>query len=99
MEEIFVYGTLIDEKVQRKLIGRTPELSPDILEKYIKKYVVLEGQTYPLIDKRDNNFVEGFVMKINEEELAIFDKYEGSNYKRNKVTLKSRKIVWVYLKP
>ena len=41
--------------------------------------------------------IEGTVLELTDEELALTDKYEPENYKRTKITLRSGKEAWIYL--
>ena len=98
MELLFVYGTLKDPLIQRSVIGRKPSQSEDVLEGYKKSTITLGGNTYPIVSKHPGSFnhVEGIVMEVSEEELALIDKYETDAFKRAKATVQSGKEVWVY---
>ncbi len=97
-ENLFVYGTLKDLKVQKSVFGRTTKGIPDILERYRKSEIEICKKKYPAIVFDRDNFVEGLVISITLIELKSIDKYETDAYKRLKVILKSGKSAWVYVK-
>ena len=107
-EYLFSYGTLQKEKVQLELFGRILQGSKDILKGYrvstieIKDESVLSKseQKYHLIaifSKDKNDFIEGTVFQITEEELFMADQYETDDYKRVEVRLESGKTAWIYV--
>ena len=97
-ENLFVYGTLMDSKVQKSVFGRITKGIPDILERYRKSEIEIGKKKYPAIVLDKDNFVEGLVISIIPIELKLIDKYETDAYKREQVVLKSGKTAWVYVK-
>lgn len=99
MEElVFVYGTLRDPKIQTEIIGRLVEGSPDTLVGYKKSTITLRNTVYPILVPEPNGIIEGEILKLTPDELARVDEYETNAYRRVKVTLKSGREAWVYLK-
>ena len=97
MQNLFVYGTLRDSKVQKEAIGREVESENDILEGYTKSKVVLKGITYPILIE-GNEEIEGVVLKVTEDEIKKLDIFETSAYRRVMKKLKSGISAWVYVK-
>ncbi len=99
-EKIFVYGTLQQPEVQIKVIGRVVKSTPDILLGFRKSTIEINSNIYPIIEEDSNSDEEinGLVLDIEEEDLKNLDEYETNAYRREKVTLKSGLLVWVYQK-
>lgn len=100
METVFVYGTLRNSKLRKKLSGRDiiPK-SPDNLKGYEMSQVSDDGQTYPIIVKNDDSeqIIQGELIEITQAELLLFDCYEGPLYRRVKVHLESGENAWTYI--
>lgn len=97
-EKLFIYGTLADPKIQKQVWGRITKTTPDILQGYKISEIEIEGEIYPLIIPSKFSEVNGWIIEITNKELEKIDEYESNSYKREKVTLKSGTIAWVYLK-
>lgn len=95
-EELFVYGTLRLPEVQLRVIGRSVELTSDILNGYKTVPVVIGGNEYLTLIQDDNSKIEGAVISVTKEELERIDAYEPEEYERISLTLESGKSVWVY---
>ena len=100
MEKLFVYGTLMESNVQKKVIGRIIEGEKDSLIGYKKSSIQIEGEIYPIIEKSKNrnDIIFGKVLLVTNEELKELDKYETDAYRRIKVVLVSGEDSWVYTK-
>jgi gamma-glutamylcyclotransferase (GGCT)/AIG2-like uncharacterized protein YtfP len=96
MESLFVYGTLQDAEVQQRIIGRLVAGSPDALDGYRKAQISIGGNFYPFAVQDAADSVRGQVLEVTADELAAMDAYEGDEYRRIQVTLRSGRIVWVY---
>lgn len=92
MEALFVYGTLQDPATQQHLIGRTLDSEPAVLPGYRNH---TEG-TYPVALPEDGASIDGQVLRVTPEELAILDEYEGDAYERVRATLENGMEVYVY---
>jgi len=97
-QQLFTYGTLRDEKIQKEIIGRVIAGTPDVLEGYAKSQIEVKGGTYPIIIPDVNSSIAGHILLVTPEELERIDEYETDAYKREKVTLKSGETAWVYKK-
>ncbi len=98
MENLFVYGTLRDKEVQKKVYGRSQSGEPDKLHGYAKSTIVINNNTYPILVENKSGSVDGFVLNINSDELKKIDEYETKAYRRVQVMLESGKRAWVYAK-
>lgn len=96
MEQLFVYGTLLDASVQQKVLGRVAAGQPDRLAGYKKYKIKLGRHVYPIIKPEAGGLVEGAVLAVTPTELKRIDQYEGQAYQRKKVTLASGRQAWVY---
>lgn len=105
---LFSYGTLQKEEVQRNLFGRTLTGWPDTLPGYAIATVEIKDESFLqkgeeklqrtlLPTGNQNDGVEGTVLQITEEELAIADAYEPVEYRRTEVKLQSGRSAWIYL--
>jgi len=97
-EKLFVYGTLRDSEVPKKVFGRTEVGKPDVLEGYERSQVVVEDETFPALVPKEGSIIDGLVLEVNNGELAKIDHYETDAYVRKRVNLKSGSQAWVYLK-
>lgn len=108
MHYLFSYGTLQKEKVQLDLFGRTLRGSKDILRGYIISTIEINDEAFLskgeekyqkslVFSGNEDDFVEGTVLEITEEELLTADQYEPANYHRTKTLLSSGKEAWIYL--
>ena len=98
MEQLFVYGTLKDPRIQEKVIGRTIKGSHDILEGYKISKINIKGKLYPIIVPQITSSIPGLIISVTDNELRSIDKYETNIYTRKKILLKSGRTAWVYQK-
>lgn len=98
MPLLFTYGTLQDPQVQQYVFGRVLEGQMDKLPKY-KWFENAVYERYPLVKPTNNpnDFVDGMVYGLKNEDLKICDVYETSAYTRKLITLASGKRAWVYV--
>ena len=94
MENLFVYGTLHDPKVQLLLIGRTVPSIPAVLLKYRRDIELFPP--YPVAVSDADSYINGWLIRVTEQELVKLDEYEGENYIRIRVTLATGIEAWVY---
>ena len=99
MENLFIYGTLMDPEVQKQVIGRTQKPTTDVLEGYRKLNITISDERYPIVVRHEEGKVDGQVIELTEQELKAVDEYETQSYRRVNVTLKSGKNAWVFVKP
>jgi gamma-glutamylcyclotransferase (GGCT)/AIG2-like uncharacterized protein YtfP len=95
-EHLFVYGTLMEPDVQKRVFGRTALGKPDTLTGYKKCSIRLGSSVYPIIKSEAGSAVEGIVIEVTLAELKLIDRYETDVYRRKKVMLASGRWAWVY---
>lgn len=102
MEHLFVYGTLRDPRVQKRLFERELTGFFDELTGYRRDKIRIpdnaEGTVYPIITYTgaSENSVKGTVLELNQDDLQIADRYEGADYRRKEVHLNSGIRAWTY---
>mgnify|MGYP002638876414 FL=1 len=85
---IFVYGTLLDDTVRGRVLGKDIKGTQDVLEDYIiDNHSILTS--YPTIIPLDQGYVNGMYFDVNEEDIKKLDRYESQYYKKIEVKLKS----------
>ncbi|WP_062354190.1 gamma-glutamylcyclotransferase family protein [Herbidospora yilanensis] len=94
---LFSYGSLQLERVQLARFGRRLEGRPDALPNHRLTTVKMPGGTVPIVQRSPGEEVLGVIYQLGAEELAAADAYEGVEYARRLVTLKSGVTAWVYL--
>ena len=97
-ERLFVYGTLKDRKVQKKVFNESLKGIYDSLTGYKKSKIITKKGTFPVIVPEKGDLVKGLNIFVTPRELKSIDKYEGFEYKKKKVVLKSRRKAQVYVK-
>lgn len=108
MENLFSYGTLQLESVQRDTFNRTLTGFKDTLTGFKISMVKIEDPAviassglaeHPILSHtgESEDEITGTVFELTEAEIQQADEYEVSAYKRAAVTLKSGKEAWVYV--
>jgi len=109
MNNLFSYGTLQMEQVQLDTFGRRLKGKKDVLRKYIINNLKITDpdvikssgtDIHPILEYtgNQNDFVEGTIYEISDEELELADIYEVDDYQRRLLTFESGTKAWVYLK-
>ncbi|MBK8467033.1 MAG: gamma-glutamylcyclotransferase [Chloracidobacterium sp.] len=106
MEYLFSYGTLQKSETQLELFGRLLNGWSDTLEGYKTAEIAIddavfltrEGSRQLTAVASSGDKIYGMIFEISAEELERVDRYEPGNYERIKVTLRSGKQAWIYLK-
>lgn len=96
LEAVFAYGTLLDPKIQQRVIGRLVESKPDVLPGYRKGTLKLSKNSYYIAVRDPDHSIEGGVLMVTGDELKRIDRYEGKHYERARVVLESGIEAWVY---
>jgi gamma-glutamylcyclotransferase (GGCT)/AIG2-like uncharacterized protein YtfP len=99
IHQLFVYGTLRDKEVLKRVAGREiVPLTREFLTGYKLSSIELGEISYPILieDKNSNERIEGDILEVTSEELRLIDEYEGPEYRRIKVVLEKGAFVWVY---
>ncbi len=109
MEQLFSYGTLREEAVQRAVFGRRVDTIPDVLAGYRLVTITITDRTAIAISGRAEhrileptgqagNRMEGAVLDLTLKELALADAYEDPAYRRARVNLVTGVDAWVYVR-
>jgi gamma-glutamylcyclotransferase (GGCT)/AIG2-like uncharacterized protein YtfP len=101
METVFVYGTLRDKDTRKRLCGRDVYTENyDCLKGFELSSIHDENQSFPILVENDlsDQIINGEIIELSRSELLLIDQYEGSFYRRIKITLESGKLAWVYIK-
>ena len=78
---LFVYGTLQDEHLVERLLGRRLPWQPAVLEGYCRMLDASIG--YPVVHPLAGASVDGRLLDgVDQEALAALDAYEGREYRR-----------------
>jgi gamma-glutamylcyclotransferase (GGCT)/AIG2-like uncharacterized protein YtfP len=99
---LFAYGTLLDEKVQRRVFGRVVvETVPARLAGWRVVPRAVLGR-YPGIVKATGEATAGALLRLDSRELAKADAYEDAPklYRRRRVNARAGRQavrVWVYV--
>ena len=91
MRPVFVYGTLSSPQVVETLLGRPPTVifPPAQLHHYSRHPV--KGFVFPAMIPNPEKRVDGFLIEdLNEKELELFDWFEGDEYSRKVVEVRTK---------
>ncbi|WP_406386011.1 GDSL-type esterase/lipase family protein [Streptomyces sp. NBC_00211] len=103
---LFSFGTLMDERVQTALFGRTVPTSPASLAGYTTRplpitdpaVIAASGlDVHLILEPELGAAVEGAVLRLTDRDLAAADAYEVDDYVRRRVVLTSGESAWAYL--
>lgn len=105
---LFSYGTLQSEAVQLATFGRRLEGRPDALvghkivmiEIVDEAFIATSGTAHHRnlqFTGTSSDIVEGTILSLTADELALADSYEPSGYERVQVQLRSGSTAWVYV--
>lgn len=82
--DLFVYGTLMDPELVRRLTGRIFSRCPARLADFRR---IEPPGSYPYIVPCPGSTVEGVVLRnLDDRTLRVLDEYEGNLYLRTEVT-------------
>lgn len=96
--QLFVYGTLLDQKIQKMVFQRNPEQRPDALKGYVREDQKIAGLYADLNFTGDpGDSVDGILLILSQYELHMADHYEGGAYRRIEVELQSGSKAWTYV--
>jgi gamma-glutamylcyclotransferase (GGCT)/AIG2-like uncharacterized protein YtfP len=99
--KVFVYGTLRDGSVRKKVLGSNPYSLKASLKGFTMSSIELDGTQYPIIveDPLSKGSIEGEYFEVDQEGLDDLDWYESNAYQRKEVVLENGIRAWVYFKP
>lgn len=97
---VFVYGTLLLPRIQRRVTGRVFEATPARVNGFVRRCI--RGATYPtLVPAAPSSVVEGaLLVGVDAAALARLDDYEGSAYERISVRVRADEAevtAWLWL--
>jgi len=96
-EQVFVYETLLSDKLRKKLLKRDTKTYVDKIIGYREVSIATnEGPNYHTLLPEQTSSVMGKRFTVTREELRILDNYEDE-YIRKRIQLASDNIAWVYL--
>ncbi len=104
MPLLFVYGTLRDPEVQRRVLGREVFGEPASLMGWRKEWIKVRAEAaeiaghdvHPVAVPSDGGELDGLVLHLLEEDWPALDAYEGEPYARVRVTLKDGRAAQFY---
>lgn len=108
MHNLFSYGTLQMKNVQIDTFGRILDGKTDRLTGFKKDMVEIQDEDvvetsgerfHPIVrySEKSEDYVEGTMFLITEQELNHADTYEVEDYKRINAVLESGEKAWVYI--
>lgn len=93
LERVFVYETLLDKNLRKKLFKRDVKSKKAILPDYTE---VDEGKGYHTISYSKGSVVKGEILFVTESEMKMLDDWED-RYNRTEETLESGEKAWAYV--
>ena len=84
VHRLFVYGTLQHPPLLQHLLGRTPDLVPATVHGW--RAAALRGRVYPGLVPGPGRSAAGHLIEVDDDELAVLDRFEGPQYERTTVT-------------
>lgn len=97
MEQLFVYGTLCQPAIVKKIIGRTLLGIPATLRGYRRKTIHYYDENCFVIIPDRRSSVKGEILFVTKQELQLFDEYEYRIYVRKRVRLTNSQQAWTYV--
>jgi gamma-glutamylcyclotransferase (GGCT)/AIG2-like uncharacterized protein YtfP len=94
---VFVYGTLMDQRIRKQALGHDVAVEPGVLPDYRRELVDHPVHAFNLVPQRGVDTV-GEVFDSNPSDLARLDRWE-SDYERTRCTLEDGGDAWVYIEP
>jgi gamma-glutamylcyclotransferase (GGCT)/AIG2-like uncharacterized protein YtfP len=98
---LFVYGTLLDDKIQQRVFGRNPLQDAARLPGWRVVPRAVRGK-YPGVVQQAAATVAGALLRIDRQELLRADEYEDAPrlYRRQRVTARCgprQTRCWIYV--
>ena len=95
---VFVYGTLMDEKIRYEVLGRKINGIPTILDGYDgSQTITIEDEPYLAAEKNIECSIKGQTIELTSNEISKLDDYETGAYKREEEELPDGIKAWIYL--
>lgn len=98
---LFAYGTLLDEKIQRRVFGRAIPVQSAVLPNWRVRRRSVHGRYDGIVPVRRAS-TPGGMLRIDARELRRADRYEGAPdfYRRQRVKIRAGRrslAAWVYV--
>lgn len=81
MIKLFVYGSLLNENVRKRVIGRDVLARHTVLHNHAKTPLSFNPR-YPTLVEVKDNVVQGMVLEVTADEMDKIDRYETKMYKK-----------------
>lgn len=95
---VFVYGTLMDEKIRYEVLGRKIPGIPATLDGFDgSKTIIIENESYHAAEKNSECYIKGLTIELTSEEILKLDAYETDAYKREEVELTNGQSAFIYV--
>lgn len=103
MADLFIYGTLRDQEVCEKVLGR-PVLESDLSPAFAQDFATFKvaDVSYPCLLPQKGAQAHGFVLSgLSADDIARLDLFEGVNYRRVaiEVTVGDKFVLSEYYRP
>ena len=97
MEKLFIYGYLLDENIQKNVIGRVCKGEFGLVDNHIVlRDWEVDGVACPRIFPHSVGCVTGQIIEVTEEELKKLDDFETKAYKRSLAHVKNKGFFETY---
>ena len=80
MKQLFVYGLLQEERLQRRLFNRTIEQEPHELTGFAISDKLVNGLYKTIVPDFGDSITKGTILYLEDEELEITDRFEGVSH-------------------
>jgi gamma-glutamylcyclotransferase (GGCT)/AIG2-like uncharacterized protein YtfP len=96
MNKVFVYGTLKNSEIRKKLFNNDVQIEKVILKDYKKEPYGM----YQVIKPNKGSIVRGNILHVTDEQMRMMDTYESVPYlyMRKQITMNNENI-YVYVRP
>ena len=88
VHRLFVYGTLQHPPLLEQLLGRAPAPVPATAPGW--RAAALRGRVYPGLVPHVDAAARGALIEVDDDELAVLDRFEGPQYQRIVVVVSVR---------
>jgi|TARA_R110002012_G_scaffold321953_2_gene552739 gamma-glutamylcyclotransferase (GGCT)/AIG2-like uncharacterized protein YtfP len=96
MPKIFTYGSLLDDSLRERVLGRNVEGKETVLEGY-EKIPHSHFYIYPTIKKNINKSVSGKIFDVGALDLQRLDTYETKLYKKIPIKVSTGEDALAYI--
>lgn len=91
MEKLFIYGHLLDENIQKNVIGRICNGEFGLVDNYILiRDWAVDGVACPRLFPYSAGCVIGKIIEVTQDELSLIDEFETKAYVRQDIFVKNK---------